>query len=481
MTQIERVDVAIIGSGPGGAVMAHEAAKRGLSTLVLERGPQIDSTGVPEDMQELRTIPRIYKDGGLFMTAEMDMFILQGTCVGGSSVLANMVMMRPSADVFDTWRRLGAGVSYAALAPLFDEVERELGVQTPTSHNVSVSSALFKSGAERIGLRPAYMNKALGDCDGCGYCNVACTIGTKQSALATYLPWARAAGARVVAEAEVVRIEHRRGRARAVEVRVGRGREPLRVEAAQIVVSGGAIGSSALLLQSGIRGNVGTRVAFNAGAMVIGQFPYAVDGWDGDQMTVFLRGDGYVVEATHNPPMSMALTTPGWFEEHSALMRRGSSLGYAGVLVATQPVGRVVHSRAFGHEEVHFRLPSRDLATLQRGIRSVAEVLFAAGAEQVILPNHRLTSLRRVEDCASVPQMVCDTRDFSLGSAHPQGGNPWSEDPELGVVDDCFAVHGFDNLFVCDASVFPSGVGVNPIETILAVSKHAARRILARS
>jgi len=54
-------------------------------------------------------------------------------------------------------------------------------------------------------------------------------------------------------------------------------------------------------------------------------------------------------------------------------------------------------------------------------------------------------------------------------------------DPELGVVDDAFAVHGFDNLFVCDASVFPSGIGVNAIETILAASKHAARGIVARA
>jgi choline dehydrogenase-like flavoprotein len=42
-------------------------------------------------------------------------------------------------------------------------------------------------------------------------------------------------------------------------------------------------------------------------------------------------------------------------------------------------------------------------------------------------------------------------------------------------------VHGYDNLFVCDASVFPTSIGVNPIETILALSKHAARRILARA
>ena len=179
MTQLECVDLVIIGSGPAGAVMAHEAAKRGKRCLVLERGPRVDSTGLHSHMQELHTIPRLYKDGGLFLTAEMDMFILQGTCVGGSSMLANMVMMRPAKDVFERWRKLGAGVRWEQLTPLFDEVERDLNVQTPQAHNVSPSSALFKAAAERLGLTPGFMKKALGACDGCGYCNVACTLGTR--------------------------------------------------------------------------------------------------------------------------------------------------------------------------------------------------------------------------------------------------------------------------------------------------------------
>src|ERR1700754_1803418 len=144
MTQIESVDIAIVGSGPGGAVMAYEAAKRGLRTLVLERGPHLESTGVHDDMQELRTIPRIYKDGGLFMTAEMDMFILQGTCVGGSSVLANMVMMRPPRTVFEHWRALGADIDLTRLEPYFDEIERELDVRPASESNISRSSAVFK-------------------------------------------------------------------------------------------------------------------------------------------------------------------------------------------------------------------------------------------------------------------------------------------------------------------------------------------------
>jgi choline dehydrogenase-like flavoprotein len=191
-------------------------------------------------------------------------------------------------------------------------------------------------------------------------------------------------------------------------------------------------------------------------------------------MTVFLKGDGYVIEATHNPPMSMALTTPGWFGEHSALMRSGHTLGFAGVLVATEPVGRVVHSRPFGHEEVHFKLPPTNLATLQRGIRQVAEVLFEAGVERVILPTHKLTSLQNVSELTRIGDVVRDTRQFSFGSAHPQGGNLWSADPRLGAVDDALGVHGFDNLFVCDASVFPSSTTVNPQLTVMAVANMAA-------
>jgi choline dehydrogenase-like flavoprotein len=480
MTQrTERVDVCIIGSGAGGSVIAHEAARRGLSTLVLERGPRVSPADLKHD--ELEMIPRLYKHGGMQLNASLDLFILQGSCVGGSTVLSNMVMMRPDDSVFAAWSRAGAEHSLEALTPHFDAVAHELEVDWPSPSNVSQSAWRFKQAAERLGLTPEWMSKALGACRGCGYCNVGCTFGTKRDASATYLRWAEQHGARVLADARVLRVRHRAGRATSVDVRVGRQAEQLHVNARVVVVAAGAIGSSGLLLQSGIRRNVGQRLSFNAGGMVVAEFDEVLDAYDADQMTVSLRGPGYVIEVTHNPPMSAALTTPGWLSQHARLMARSRQLAYAGPLVATEAVGEVVLSRLFGHEQTRFRMTQRDLTRLKHGMRTIAQVFFEAGAKRVFLPTHTFHALSSPHELSSIDDAFHDMNEVSVGSAHPQGGNPISSDPQLGAVDNALRVHGFENLFVCDASVFPSCIGVNPIHTIMALAKQAAPGIMAEA
>jgi hypothetical protein len=64
-----------------------------------------------------------------------------------------------------------------------------------------------------------------------------------------------------------------------------------------------------------------------------------------------------------------------------------------------------------------------------------------------------------------------------LGSAHPQGGNRMGNDPKTCVVDSNCLVYGFKNLFVCDASVFPTAVGVNPQLTVMSLATIMAGRI----
>jgi choline dehydrogenase-like flavoprotein len=430
---------------------------------------------------ELRMIPRLYKDGGMQLNSTMDLFILQGNCVGGSSLLSNMVLLRAAPSVFAKWRNFGARVDDAAMQETYQLVEHELGASVPHPNNVSETTRRFVASAKQLGRDPKWMLKALGDCVGCGQCNVGCTFDTKQSSQASHLAWAEQKGARVLDCTDVIQILHNKGVALGVEALHGRGKERVFVDARVVVVAAGAIGSSALLLRSNIRRNVGTRLAFNAAAAVTADFPDAVDGFDADQMTAYLLHENWLLEATHNPLMSAALTTPGWGAEHGDQMRRTRHLAYVGSIVGTQPVGRVTWSPLFGHEEVQFRMPDDDMRHLEQGLREAARILLNAGASHVTLPLHHLRRITSVQDLDDSQRWITSTKQISLGSAHPQGGNPMSDDPAWGAVDSALCVHGFENLFVCDASVFPSSVGVNPLDTIFAVVQQAAKGIVERA
>lgn len=470
-------DVCVIGSGAGGALVAWEAAKLGKKTVVLERGPYMR----PSEMStaESKMIPRLYKDGGMQMSTSLDLFIMQGSCVGGSTVISNMVLMRPDAKVFSRWRGMGANVKDDVMTDAFDTIEGLLGATRREASDLSESSKLFERGARSLGYAPERMMKALGNCRACGNCNIGCTFGSKKSALATFVPWAEELGAEVLADTEVTRVRIERGRVTGVEAKCGPRREPLLVNAKKVVVAGGAIGSSAILLRSGIKKNVGTRLAFNAGAMVVAELEQSFDAFDADQMTIFLKHDEYLIEATHNPIMSTALITPGWMEEHGNLMRRAKHLAYAGAMVGTEPNGRVVMSPFFGHEETRFRASERDMARLRKGVRTIARIFLAAGAKRVLLPFEEPTYVTSEADLPVVDAKMRKLSDFQCGTSHPQGGNPMSDDPEIGAVRSNLAVHGVNGLFVCDASVFPDSVEVNPMLSVMAIAMANAQEMLA--
>jgi choline dehydrogenase-like flavoprotein len=234
-------------------------------------------------------------------------------------------------------------------------------------------------------------------------------------------------------------------------------------------------------MDSGIGKNVGTRFSFNAGTPVFARFPRRIHAFDGIQMASYVDLGDSLLESLFNPPMAFAASLPGWFTTHFQRMRAYAQFASAGVLVGTEANGRVKRTQGlrklFG--PLDYEMTASDLGKMRRGIATLAQVYFSAGAEMV-LPATFADSELAAGDFASRPDRILPfledrirkPEDLTLSSAHPQGGNPMSDDPAVGTVDSRFRVHGMDNLYVCDASVFPTTVRINPQIMIMAMAEY---------
>jgi choline dehydrogenase-like flavoprotein len=495
-------DICVIGSGAGGAVVAANAAEAGRDVVLLEEGPYVAADGIAHD--EGRMTALLYKEGGLQTTVDLDMVVLQGKCLGGTTVINNAICFRlndplvshdEAPDVIADWERSGAVINRAALNSSFDRVARRINVgrlediQDPDVPFIGGRNGeVLLDGWQRVRdadpalarLRSGWFVKNYQRCLGCGYCNWGCAYGRKMSMLETYVPAAAEAGARVIPDCHAIGIDADGRRVTRVRCKRRDGRE-LRVDARAVVISCGAIGSSVLLMKSRLGRNVGSRFSFNAGSPVFGRFPQPLNAFDGLQMASYIDFGEFMLESLFNPPLAFAATLPGWFGTHFERMRTYNRLASAGVLIGTESNGRIKEAsglrRLFG--PIEYSMSKADLDKMRRGIARLAQVYFAAGAEQVIPATFADVELNAADFAAQpdrilprLTEVIRKPEDLTLSSAHPQGGNPMSDDASVGVVDSRFRVHGLDNLYVCDASVFPTTIRINPQLTVMAMADY---------
>jgi choline dehydrogenase-like flavoprotein len=492
--QIE-AEICIVGSGAGGAILARELSRRGHDVLILERGQYVEPREFSES--EVEMIGKLYADGLMQQTEDWRFTILQGNCVGGSTTVNNAVCFPPPEHKLDGWNDPfghDAGLDRGELTASVAAVESFLSV-APQAPDVQLnpSGVKYVEGAANLGLPPSELkvdvvNANIKGCYGSGYCNIGCRWGKKLSMLETALPQAQRDGpgrVRIIAECEVDRIFALSDKPKRVTNLLAKfpdGRR-LRVRADRFVLAAGTIASSYLLIRSGIASNlpVGEGFSANMGAPLSAEFEDPVRAYDGLQISHYGMPPaeaGYVFETWFNPPVSQALNMPGWFEQHADNMRRYDHLMAVGVVVGTASNGQVQKALT-GGPGVAFRPRPDDLQKLANGMKQLGRILFAANPKPIRLMANTWAGddFTSLEDLDRLDAICQDPDYISLGTGHPQGGNAISRDPKRGVVDEDFKVHGFDNLHICDASVFPTSITVNPQLTVMSLAHYAASRI----
>ena len=486
-------DVVIVGSGAGGGTVARALAplvRDGMRVLLFEQGARLDDNEFTG--REIEMADALYEDGGGFLTADGTMTLAFGRAYGGSTVVYTGTSLVAPERVIREWNV--PGLTHDDVARRSQTVMEENGVQLLAEADLNENNRLFVVGCARLGLHAEQFPLNLRGCVGSSLCNLGCPNLAKQGTHRVQLPAAERQGVEVVTRAEVLRVEERAVVVRVIEKRSGHKGRPsewqageYRVTAGTVVLCGGSIGSSALLLRSGFRDRLpalGQGFTCHPAHILVAEHDHAITNDVGHPKSYFLDRaveGGYVLETCMYFPFVTAKNLTGLGESHARLMRAFPRLQMILVLAVDRASdGNHIAVDRQGRPVVHYKLSRETIASLVRATRTSARIFFAAGAERVHAPSARPPLIER-GDAHRIDQLVTERHflpgTISVSAAHLMGGCAIGRTPRESVTDSWGRVHGMSWLRVADSSLFPDALQINPYVTVMALADRVAEGV----
>ena len=533
-----RYDVVVVGSGFGGAVVCARVAEHlaaigsNATVLLLEKGhddsgqldPRSDGPALNAQGNRFRQtfepeyltgVSELFTDpSNAYRPGAPSMNVATGTGLGGGSLVYDGVSLRAPSLVFEQTvdgRRLWpAFYTRAALDPYYAVVERMLQVRqlgwteadAPHWALCTKRDFVFADACRKLGLAAAPLKLADDNDANEGWWNQGQRFEGRQDLGKNYLRAAAAANAEIRSGVEVDRIGPTDDGyvVHAVDRRGG-GAVDVDIECRLLVLAGGAVGSTALLLRShdefeGERrldpfGALGRHLSSNGDYGVTGSvgadYEHVVEGHKGKPMSSFCPSlwaeHQLILIPFYAAPFYLALGQP------STLLR------------AREPsaVGRGSTGAADGEKDWGLdykrRLTSFGPRVLTMGCLALDDAegliqLRADGRATVSWPGTgpnterrwsvAVDTMRRLYESLGGEMYLDSYRDVgTVNTAHPLGGCRMSErGDEAGVVDGFGEAFGNADLFVIDGAAIPSALGVNPSLTIAAVAESIVDRLI---
>ncbi len=486
------VDTVIIGSGAGGAVVGKELAEKGQKVAILEAGEHYTREQFGDPPME-SFMKYFYGQGTIFSFGKPPVVLVMGKTVGGSTPFTGGVCFRIPHRVLDEWRDQ-AGLTNMhpdRLEPYYQRVEKMLSVHVEESAAIGKNSWLVKEGLERIGANALVFKRNTINCLGHSRCSFGCPNNAKQGTHLTYVPAALDAGARIFARTRADKLVIKNRRCVGVEASllatdgktvVGR----LNVRAKNVVVACGGVMTPDLLLANGLgkwNHQIGKNLSLHPSTRVLGEFDEAIYPWKGAFQAIYsdsFSRDGYLITEVF-PGVGPVLGTLTAFDQRGQPHNLSpKNLGTAGFLLEDTSRG-TVHRSFAGLTLVSYVMNREDMRRCTSAIQTACRILLAVGAKRLFLPignTDPITSTRQIDQ---INLSGANAGDLELISVHLMGTCRMGTDPDTSVVGPDGQSHQIRNLYVADASIFPSSIGVNPQIAIATLSTMIAEGIAKAS
>jgi cholesterol oxidase len=509
-------DAVIIGSGYGGGVIAarlaaFRAGGVGKSVCLLERGREWRAGEFPTSVSDLPATRRSQENPlGLFdYHVNRDIDVLVGCGLGGTSLINANVMMQPEPAVFSLpgWPR-----DLPDLSPYYRRAAEALHLDAhpdPPLKSVALREAAARTkGLTHAGLcqlavtfqpsERADEGLSQARCADCGGCVTGCNYTAKNTVDMTYLAAAERSGAQIFTAMEVRSIQPLASGAYRVHGFDHELGKPFAIDAAQVIVAAGTLGSFGILRRS--RDEHGLQVSAALGENFTG---------NGDML-----GLGYNTTRRLDPDVGPTITSVAAYwesptlEDHVIIEEGSVATAIASIVRALAPSFQSIESTlpgggrglfagwlqvqadlvglrtegALAHSMVFLGMGfERSRGRLVLGPRGVEVDWPAVGKQEFASAIHeRMAGL----SSALGGSLVHNPRSSALGgggiiTVHPLGGCCLADSPAQGVTSVRGEVFGHEGrLFVADGSIIPTPLGVNPSFTIAALAEWSAEQIV---
>ncbi len=504
----EHCDVAIVGSGCGGAALAMRLAEAGKDVVIIERGGYY--TKEDFDQRELNMLARIDGGRGLDTSADGSISLTYGNNVGGASVHYWADSYRLPEDRAAQWSEVFGmeGHDSKILAKHVTQIEKDLHVHLAGDAYVNRMNAIVRDTAQQLGWVVHRVPQARRGCIASGFCMQGCAYDAKQSQLVTYVPRALAAGARLYADTRATALRFSGRRVAALQCRVldrATGQPTsarVEVVAKAVVIAAGGFNTPELLQRFELPqalSALGKNFFCNPCPMVHARFDEDIVQWrnipaawgveefrraryEGPEQ-VFGRPPlgkyqegGYLLMANQLQPGLLSALLPAVGERQRELMRDMPRLGGTIAWIDDIEPGQI--SVVDGQRHLDVPLTGGNAQRIRDSWKKQARLLLSAGARELMFGDVEDTRIQRMEDIdAAVAHLALQPARNVFAAPHPGGGARMGRSERNSVVGFDHRVHGTDNLFVSDPSVFPSPPSVDPSLTIMAFSFVAADAI----